>query len=90
MKNYAGSRLSPWLGQLMVSRQETSRPLLTSGEVMQLPPAEELVPASGTPPIRARKARYYEDRTLHQRILPPPKLVVRTDDPSISVLSVTP
>ena len=35
MKNYAGHRLSPWLGHLMVSRQETSRPLLTSGEVMQ-------------------------------------------------------
>src|SRR5882672_7135753 len=36
MKNYAGHRLSPWLGHLMVSRQETSRPLLTPGEVMQL------------------------------------------------------
>jgi type IV secretion system protein VirD4 len=38
MKNYAGSRLSPWLGHLMVSRSETARPLLTPGEVMQLPP----------------------------------------------------
>jgi type IV secretion system protein VirD4 len=28
-KNYAGHRLSPWLGHLMVSRQETARPLLT-------------------------------------------------------------
>ena len=37
MKNYAGSRLSPWLGHLMVSRQETARPLLTPGEIMQLP-----------------------------------------------------
>ena len=37
MKNYAGHRLSPWLGHLMVSRQETARPLLTAGEVMQLP-----------------------------------------------------
>src|SRR5713101_4712508 len=33
MKNYAGHRLSPWLGHLMVSRQETARPLLTAGEV---------------------------------------------------------
>ena len=31
MKNYAGSRLSPWLGHLMISRQETARPLLTPG-----------------------------------------------------------
>ena len=28
MKNYAGHRLNPWLGHLMVSRQETARPLL--------------------------------------------------------------
>ena len=43
MRNYAGNRLSPWLGHLMVSRQETARPLLTPGEVMQLPPDDELV-----------------------------------------------
>ncbi len=49
MKNYAGSRLSPWLSHLMVSRQETARPLLTAGEVMQLPPADELVLVSGVP-----------------------------------------
>ena len=61
MKNYAGHRLSPWLGHLMVSRQETPRPLLTPGEVMQLPPADELVLISGVPPIRAKKARYYDD-----------------------------
>jgi hypothetical protein len=47
MKNYAGHRLSPWLGHLMVSRQETARPLLTPGEVMQLPSADELVLVSG-------------------------------------------
>ena len=72
-KNYAGHRLSPWLGHLMVSRQETARPLLTPGEVMQLPPADELVLVSGLFPIRAKKARYYEDRQLQARIMPPPK-----------------
>ncbi|NGX94736.1 MAG: conjugal transfer protein TraG [Bradyrhizobiaceae bacterium] len=72
MKNYAGHRLSPWLGHLMVSRQETARPLLTAGEVMQLPPADELVLVSGTPPIRAQKARYFEDRRLNERVRPPP------------------
>jgi type IV secretion system protein VirD4 len=74
MKNYAGHRLSPWLGHLMVSRQETARSLLTPGEVMQLPPAEELVLVSGIPPIRAHKARYYEDIRLKARVLPPPAL----------------
>jgi type IV secretion system protein VirD4 len=74
MKNYAGSRLSPWLGHLMISRQETARPLLTSGEIMQLPPEDEIVMVSGCPPIRAKKARYYEDPELAARILPPPVL----------------
>ncbi len=72
MRNYAGHRLSPWLGHLMVSRQETSRALLTPGEVMQLPPDEELVMISSCPPIRGKKARYYEDPQLQVRILPPP------------------
>ncbi len=72
MKNYAGHRLSPWLGHLMVSRQETARPLLTPGEIMQLPPADAIVLVSGVPPIRARKARYYADPQLQSRVLPPP------------------
>jgi type IV secretion system protein VirD4 len=72
MKNYAGHRLSPWLGHLMVSCQETARPLLTPGEAMQLPQDDELVLISGCPPIRAQKARYYEDRQLRERVLPPP------------------
>jgi type IV secretion system protein VirD4 len=73
MKNYAGHRLSPWLGHLMVSRQETARPLLTPGEVMQLPPADELVLVSGVHPIRAKKARYFEDERFVERVLPPPE-----------------
>ena len=74
MRNYAGHRLSPWLGHLMVSRSETARPLLTPGEVMQLPPADEIIMVAGTPPIRAKKARYFEDRRFQERILPPPAL----------------
>ncbi|WP_342627101.1 conjugal transfer protein TraG [Nguyenibacter vanlangensis] len=71
-KNYAGHRLSPWLGHLMVSRQESARPLLTPGEIMQLPAADEIVMAAGTPPVRAKKARYYTDSRLQSRVLPPP------------------
>jgi len=74
MKNYAGHRLSPWLGHLMVSRQETARPLLTPGEVMQLPPDDELVLISGCSPIRAKKARYFEDERFRERLMPPVKL----------------
>jgi type IV secretion system protein VirD4 len=74
MKNYAGHRLSPWLGHLMVSRQETARPLLTPGEVMQLPSDDELVLISGCSPIRAKKARYFEDERFRERLIPPVKL----------------
>ena len=74
MRNYAGHRLAPWLAHVMVSRQETSRPLLTPGEVMQLPPSEELVLVSGLPPIRAKKLRYYEDRNFAARVFAPPAL----------------
>jgi len=72
MKNYAGHRLSPWLGHLMVSRTETARALLTPGEVMQLPPDQEIVMVAGVAPIRASKARYYTDPRFMARILPPP------------------
>jgi type IV secretion system protein VirD4 len=78
MKNYAGHRLSPWLGHLMVSRQETARPLLTAGEIMQLPASDELILVSGCPPIRGKKVRYYQDEALKGRILPPPQLAIPT------------
>jgi type IV secretion system protein VirD4 len=74
MRNYAGHRLAPWLAHVMVSRQETSRPLLTPGEVMQLPAEKELVLVSGLAPIRADKLRHYEDRNFVRRLLPPPEL----------------
>lgn len=73
-RNYAGHRLAPWLAHVMVSRQETARPLLTPGEVMQLPGTDELVLISGLPPIRAKKLRYYEDRNFQMRVLPAPAL----------------
>jgi type IV secretion system protein VirD4 len=87
MKNYAGSRLSPWLGHLMISRQETARPLLTPGEVMQLPPDDELVIMSGCAPIRAKKARYFEDTEMSARILPPPALTGDRSPPPEESLS---
>jgi type IV secretion system protein VirD4 len=74
MRNYAGHRLAPWLAHVMVSRQETARALLTPGEVMQLPPEDELVLLSGLPPIRAKKLRYYADANFTLRVLAPPQL----------------
>ncbi len=79
MKNYAGHRLSPWLGHLMVSRTETARALLTPGEIMQLPPDDEIVMVAGVHPIRARKVRYYRDRRLVSRVQDPPAVGPATE-----------
>ena len=73
-RNYAGHRLAPWLGHIMVSRQETARPLLTPGEVMQLPPDDEVVMVSGHPPIKAQKLRYYLDSNFTGRVIKAPVL----------------
>ncbi|HBO2382247.1 MULTISPECIES: conjugal transfer protein TraG [Pseudomonas] len=98
-RNYAGHRLAPWLGHLMVSRQETARPLLTPGEVMQLPPEEAVVMVSSVAPIRARKLRYYSDANFKRRVLAPPTLAAgryadappaRTDDWSGLAVPVAP
>jgi len=72
MQNYAGHRLAPWLSHLMVSRSETARPLLTPGEIMQLPPDDEIIMVAGIPPIRAKKARYFEDGRFKERVLSTP------------------
>ena len=85
MQNYAGHRLAPWLGHLMISRSETARPLLTAGEVMQLPPDDEIVMVAGIPPVRAKKARYFEDARFKQRLLAVPQnpkagMVPKPDD----------
>jgi type IV secretion system protein VirD4 len=83
----------------MVSRQETARPLLTPGEVMQLPPDEAVVMVSSTPPVKARKLRYYADTNFKRRVLPPPVLStgpyrdappVRADDWGEMAVSTSP
>lgn len=45
---------------------------------MQLPPTDELLLVAGVPPVRAKKARYYEDARFRERILPPPKVMTAT------------
>jgi type IV secretion system protein VirD4 len=73
-KNLAGRRLSAWLSHVSISEQETPRPLLTAGEILQLPARDALVLTSGSPPIRARKLKYFADRNFLDRRLAPPGL----------------
>ena len=71
--NYAGHRLSPWLGHLMVSRQETARPLLTPGEVMQLRPPMNCFWSRACLRCGRRRPATTRMRAFRERILPPPK-----------------
>jgi type IV secretion system protein VirD4 len=73
-KNLSGKRFSAWLSHTSISEQETPRPLLTAGEILQLPANDALVLVSGVPPIRARRLRYYADRNLLSRRLGAPNL----------------
>ena len=76
-KNFAGGRLAPWLGHIMESEQESPRPLLTPGEILQLPGSEALVMVGNLPPYRAKKIMYYQDRRFSRRAwLPAPESAV--------------
>jgi len=73
-KNLSGKRFSFWLSHLGLSEQETPRPLLTAGEILQLPANDALVLVSGVPPIRASKLKYYADRNFLARRLAAPQI----------------
>jgi type IV secretion system protein VirD4 len=66
-RNLAGKRLSPFLAHTSISEQEVARPLLTPGEVLQLPGDEALIFMAGCPPIRAGKLRYFDNKHFASR-----------------------
>ena len=72
LRNLSGKRFAPWLSHVSVASQETPRPLLTPGEIMQLPAGEAIVMVAGLPPIRAQKIKHYADRVFLDRCRPPP------------------
>ena len=74
MRTFTGHRLSPWLGHVMISDQESQRPLMTIGEVLTMDRHDLLICPHAAHPIRARKLRYFEDREFTRRVLPPPAL----------------
>lgn len=73
-KNISGHWMNTGLGNISVSTQESSRPLLTPGEVGQIDNAKEIIFISGKPPIFAKKIRYYEDKNFTSRLMPVPKV----------------
>jgi type IV secretion system protein VirD4 len=73
VENFSGRRVQPWLTHRSISRQQSARPLLTAGEVMQLPVDEAIILVCGLSPIRALKLRHYADANFVERLLPAPK-----------------
>ncbi len=74
LRNVSGKRMAAFLSHMSISQQETPRPLLTAGEILQLPSRDALIMLAGTPPIRARKLQYFADRNFVARRLPAPQL----------------
>lgn len=74
VRGLTGSRSAFWFTHSSVSEQETPRPLLTPGEILQLPKDQALIMTAGCPPIKANKLRYYEDMNFQDRCLAAPVL----------------
>lgn len=55
------------------SLSEHLRPLLTPGDVRELPYDEQLVFVTGSKPFRVSKVRYFEDKHFKKKLLPEPK-----------------
>lgn len=72
LKSISGQRSGLWLTHESVSRQESARPLLTPGEILQLGPDDSLILTANCPPIKAKKLRYFSDRNFLERCLDPP------------------
>ena len=53
---------------------ETPRPLLTPGEIMQLHEDDAIILLGGRLPVRAKKIRYFRDKTFLKRVCDPPRL----------------
>jgi len=72
--NLSGERFSPLLGNVSQQHQEAARPLLTAGEILQLPAEDALVMVGNTKPYKAKKILYYQDMRFKNRAgLPTPQ-----------------
>jgi type IV secretion system protein VirD4 len=66
------SQAARGIGARTVSQSEQVRPLLSPGDVRELPVDDQLVFVTGFKPMRTKKARYFTDATFMKRVLPPP------------------
>ena len=54
-----------------ISESFIARPLLTVSEIQTMPDTEMVVMVTNTPPVYARKLRYYDEPFLKKRLMPP-------------------
>lgn len=78
-QSLGGRRLAPWLSQMTQTTVRTGRPLLTTGEILQMDPTQAIVYLGGQqqqamPPIVVEKIRYFDDPRFAACRLPPPDL----------------
>ncbi len=73
-RTLSGGRFAFMLDRATVSHMETPRPLLTPGEILQLPEDDEIILLGGRLPVRAKKIRYFQDKTFLERVCDPPRL----------------
>jgi type IV secretion system protein VirD4 len=66
------SQAARGIGARTVSQSEQVRPLLSPGDVRELPVEDELIFVTGFKPMRVKKARYYADPLFMKRVLPAP------------------
>jgi type IV secretion system protein VirD4 len=64
-----------------VSQSEQVRPLLSPGEVRELPVDDQLIFVTGYRPMRVKKLRYYTDALLKKRLLTAPSQTERVNVP---------
>ena len=66
-RNYSGGRLAVVLQNVSTSVQIVGRSLLDAGELMRLPPDDQIVFVAGHAPVYCQKIKYYEDPAFVER-----------------------
>jgi type IV secretion system protein VirD4 len=75
------SQAARGIGARTVSQSEQVRPLLSPGDVRELPVEDELIFVTGFKPMRVKKARYYADPLFMKRVISPPSQSQRLNLP---------
>ena len=73
-RSESGQKGSPFFTGKNVSTHFSARPLMTSGEVMELGAQEALLFIGGEKPLRCNKVRYFEDDSFRPLLYPAPKI----------------